>query len=394
MSSVSVWRLQDGVRTDLRTQPSAGFDTRTVYDYECPYGVDVSYGWTADYTDPSAYTTLFNETWASVAAWTGSGFGVSAGQATNTSMVGDITRTFVAAKYRVTIASITSPAGEGSIFFGNTALSTSFSLGMESGVLTYSGAPTGIDPLFPITVDFLSTSILIAGTGGSFSIPFDHTLSYIRLLGVAAVNGFKVGAVRVYGYGSELSTSETSSTVELDPEDAWLIHPATPGLSFPLAGSGAAGIRSIGPINNESNATVHYILGSRTPVTTTNGDRSSDETVMTLAISTRAEEVALTALLRDETPILINIPPAFDIDFDYAFYQVGRTSRSRLEQMPGMQLRDYVLPLIEVQSPIVTQENTGWSYATVAATYSTYAVLLLAYDTYADLAADNRNPGY
>lgn len=686
MDTVSVWRNQAGVRTNLRSQPSAGFTSRTVYDYECPYGVTVSYGWAATYIDSSVVSTVWTEPWASLASWTTSGasWSVSAGKVVWTggdSVTASVTRAITSGQYRLLFAAV--PSGLSTINFGGFYIDvlgsrivagsqvTSFAPGTTTWTLNATAAtvslvtsagsfsvpstapvtqvsfvgpvasvafslqfgnvsgtgsgqtqyPNGVavdsagyiyvadtlnnriqkfnsagayvtqwgslgsaDGLFsnPTKLAFDSSDNLFvldngnfrvqkfappgvatnphtysakvgaSGTAdGQFSSPsgvavdasgsvyvtdsgttfvrvqkFSSTLvftskfgsfgtgngQFSRAQGIAvdsagyiyvvdnalhrvqkfssafayvtqwgaqgtgnsqfsspigiavdsnltvyvsedqnrrvqkfastgaltapsyasqfgtygtatgqfqnavdvAVSGTNIFVldilngvqkftqtkasiddVTLYSYGQRTSVEETSAPVTLTPADGWLVHPASPALSFRLAAAGgAAGIRSIGEIRNASKATIHEILGSSTPVTTTNGTRGADVTSMVIAINTYTEEVALKALLQDEIPLLVNIPPALGASFDYGFYQVGDTSRGRLEQMPNLALRDYVLPLVQVQSPIVTQANTGWSWAALAVAFPTWAAVLAAYETWADVATNTRRAGF
>ena len=202
--------------------------------------------------------------------------------------------------------------------------------------------------------------------------------------------------VTLKAYGITRSTIEEESTaVILSPADGWLIHPANPALSFPLADSGArASIRSIGDISNVSKATVHEIMGSDFPITTTNGNRGADNTSLTIEVTSREEEASIKALLRDETPILVNLPNRLGASFDYGFYQVGDTDRGRLAQIPDVALRDYILPLQQVQSPIVTQQNVGWSWASMRLEFGSWDAIKAAFASWADMASNTRRTGF
>ena len=679
MESVSVWRTLSGQRTSLRAQPVAGFETRTAYDYECPYGVPVTYGWSAAFYDNSAVSTVWSETWASLAAWTTSGasWSVSGGKLVWTgsdSLTASVTRAVTSGRYRTTFAAV--PTGVATISFGGFYIDV-----VNSRIIAGSQSVTFVPGTTTWVVDVTPTSILITTSAGAYSLAAVVAVTQVQISGpsqslvfsnswtmgtnvfaaiavavdtagyvyvavstsqtiekytaagvyVTSIGGpgsgngqfnnvrgiafdssnnmyvadtsnrrvqkfappgsptnphtyttqwgtfgtgngqfYAVSAITVDGsgnilvadgnlnriqkftntgtytsqfgtsgsgngqfnnpggiafdatgnvyvsdggnnrvqvfnptyvytsqwgtsgsgngqfnapgqvrvdavgniavadsmnyrtqfftpgggylrsvagsagkpinsiafnasgdlytadgtgstgrvsrylnfstsvdditlssYGALTTITEESNPVTLTPEDGWLIHPATPGLSFAVHAnmidndqSLRDGLQEIGAIDNESNATIHRILGSDTPVTTTNGNRAADVGSITIQTMTHAEELALKALLRDETPILINFPPAMGTDFEYAFHQVGTTTRQRIAQGPNLPYRSYSLPLTQVQSPIVTQQNTGWSYATLALAYASYAAVFLAYDTYADVATDNRRPGF
>lgn len=196
-------------------------------------------------------------------------------------------------------------------------------------------------------------------------------------------------------FGTTISVEETSDPVTLNPDKGWLIHPGQPGLSFPLTDRAlAAGIEEIGDILNDANDTIHHILGSPTPVVTTNGNRRADDTMLAVAIETNVEELALKEMLKDQTPILVNFPPSMGTFFQYGFYRVGTTRRSRKRQQQGSQLRTYELPLLAVRSPSVVQQAAGWSFATLKLAYQSFDEVRAAYATFAALVTDSRNPGY
>lgn len=403
MSSVAIYRNDSSGRTLLRTQPAAGFDSRTVTDYECPYGESITYDWIAAYS--SVGSALFTETWASTAAWTISegSWNVSGGTLRNTG-TGDNTifRAVATARYRTVIASMTEAISsatfmrfqieDGSSYVRlDLASDGSIQLGYVGGIV-----PTTLDGTQPITIDVNETSVSVTGTGGSYNLPvaMQVSLYVVRTSGVA-LNGFRLGGVTVSSYGSTSTIQETSGPFFLTPTAAWLIHPGTPGLSLPLSNTdqSAAGIAAIAPVANDTNATVHKILGTATPVPTTTGPRGDDETAMTIWTATTAERGALRALLASDIPILIQIPPEWDTDFTCGFYAVGNLNETRDSdqvRFPNA-TRTFVLPLVKVQSPVVDVENTGWSYAAVAAEFATYSLLSVTFGTYADLASNSRS---
>lgn len=412
MSAVTVYRNDHNGRNLLRTQPAAGFDSRTVTDYECPYEENVTYDWTATYSDPSAGSVVFNETWANVAGWPNALSGtwtVSAGHAQNSSTgaLVQMARSVTPGHYRVTVDSLTAsgPASAGlrlrEQFNGVTparyvqiAVTSSDELVVNATNLGITH--TTIDPTQPFTIDFFESGfVTIIGVGDNVTL----FLSGINLadLYLSATNPSSAGQVvcgpiKVQGYPAPSENSDTSDPVTLTPDDAWLIHPGSVGLSVPLAETdgNAAGIVDIASVENASNATVHKILGSATPIPTTTGPRTDDRTTMTLATVTAAESVSLRALLDPDVPLLVQVPPSWDLDFNSGFYAVGDTTVERTAE-PRSPRRIVTMPLQKVQSPVVDIENTGWSYASVAVEFTAYTDLLTTFATYADLASNTRS---
>jgi len=409
MTSVNVWRNDSFGRTLVRSQPSAGFESRTVYDYECPYGQNVTYDWAAEYYDPTDVTTTFSEPFSSwPGSWTGdtgSG-GVASNRLTLTASPGRVTRAGLSAAWDVLKVASFSQVGSASAILSIFGASSNFAIGISLGssVLWYGIPPsifaptlttaTTIDASQPITVTRTASGYLISGTGGTATVTatvpatvtsFDFTVG----LGTSGT----IGAITLETLDSPLTDlAETSSAVNLNPADAWLIAPQAPALSVPLSNSDqqATGIRELNAVNNGSNTTIHRILATPTPITTTTGNRQSDTLGMTLYTHTSDERQAVRALLAPDTPILINVPTSWDLDLAYGFYQVGDVSESRPYTLGGVPMRDFTLPLTQVRSPEVDVENPGWSYAQVATVWATYTAVLGGYSTYADLAADNR----
>jgi hypothetical protein len=404
MSAVSIWRNDHNGRTLLRTQPAAGFDSRTVTDYECPYEENVTYNWTATYSDPGDGPQTYDEQWASFTGWsgdTGDG-GVSSGVVT-LGPAGFPVSIYRAAAFewlRISIESLETVSGDNAQQMAILVLdsATEIVLQVIAGVLwvgvgsTYKSA--GLDPSLPFSITQLGTSIAVTGSGGDgVQLPMTYSPMASLYLSAGAGGTVSLGGVTANTAAPTFDIAETSDPpVSLNPADAWLIHPGTVGLSIPLAETDAtaAGIIDIAAVENPSNATVHKILGSATPIPTTTGPRTDDRTTMTLATVTTEESVSLRALLAPDVPLLVQIPPSWDLDFNSGFYAIGDTSTGRTGE-PRSPRRIVTLPMQKVQSPVVDVENTGWSYADIAVEFDTYGALLTTFATYADLASNTRS---
>lgn len=414
MTAVNVWRNDSTGRSLVRSQPSAGFESRTVYDYECPFGQSVTYDWAVDYYDPTGIVDTFTEPWSSFpGSWTGdTGSGSIASNrvtlAGSTSVSRSITRTGLTAAWDLISvdyldgddATSSSPRLRFDFSTGSIRMSVNASGNVQLMRNTTGVALSGVDTGVPASAGFLisKTGSTITISDGVASYTYTATLGTLATVTINAAaqvpaENAVVGAITAGTLAGALSLAEESDALTLAPADAWLVAPQAPALSVPLSNSDqqAAGIRTLGPISNASNTTVHRILGASEPVTTTTGNRQSDTFAATVYTHTSEERQALKALLAADTPILINVPPAWDIDLDYGFYQVGDVTETRFFTLGGVPMRDFQLPLTRVRSPEVDVENPGWSYSQVATTWATYTDLLNNYATYADLAQDNRS---
>jgi hypothetical protein len=262
------------------------------------------------------------------------------------------------------------------------------------------GAATGISGTNPVTVDFLGGSIIVTGTGGSYTLPglrgTDWATINVRTNFYNSGSTFAVGEIKTSSYGVSYAGQVTSTPAIISPANSWMIHPSNPSLSVPISSQdrSTATIRSIGDITNPSNSTEHQILGQSNPIVTNSGPRLSSRLTMVIGTKTTAQEKALFALLGDGTPVLFRFPASFNIGFDDGFYAVGDIGRGRFAQRPGDALRNFTLPLTQVQSPVVVVQNAGWSDAALAAEFATWAQVAAAFNTYADVASNNRNPGF
>lgn len=409
MKTAALYRIVNGVPVLTRTQPAVGFDSRLVFDYECPYDASVTYRFDVTYTDPSALTTVWDETWANLSNWTGAtaNYSVSAGVASagdSSTTAYTISRTIsTPGLYQIAVGKMSGPyqvtpkSGlflmSGSFVVAQIAPTGAGNLMVVHGTTTYS---TGISDSVPFTIDMLGDTIVLTGSSsGSYSWASTQSISSIQLTAASpGVTSF--GEIKVSAYGAATLASSTSTTVGLSPLNSWMIHPSNPGLSIPISSADrtTATIRNLGDITNPSASTEHTILGQSEPITTTSGPRYSNRLQTIVGVRSRIQEQALNAILADGTPLLFRFPAIFDAGFDEGFYSVGDVTRARFAQRPGDPLRNFTLPLTQVQSPIVNVQNTGWSFAALAATFTAFSILTSAYNTYADADTDNRNVGF
>ena len=412
MTNVAVFRNDSFGRSLVRTQPTAGFTSRTVFDYEAPYGQAVTYDWTATYYDPADNATTFSEpftTWPG--SWTGDTGDGSIASAALTFDDGSfanrsVTRAIGEAWDSITIASLASGAvpdiGGVKIITqnGGTAQVTLSEIGgtvriFRQGAFAYSWLDTGIDASEEFVIVRASGGFALSGVGGSYLVASTTVGVEIASVNVTTVSNtlttHTLGAFTVETFASPNNLAEQSSAATLTPTNAWIVAPQAPALSFPLSEHGlTAGVRGQSDVVNTSNTTIHRILGTSIPLTTTTGNRQADVTGLQISTNTADESTALRALLSPDLPLLINVPPSWVLGFPYGFYQAGDVSARRLDPTLNSPQRIYDLPLSRVRAPDVDVQNAGWSYAQLASTWANYTAVLNAYATYAELATDTR----
>lgn len=395
--ALSLYRVQSGQQTLLRTQPSVGGTVATVYDYECPYNTPVTYRAVGGEIS-SIPVTEWSESWANTSAWT-----ITGGSASVASGILTITgsNTFVyrrvagGANYRVTAnalrvnAILTLGCDDDSIFITVTGSGVTVIVG-GIGHTVAATVGSGLDiqaditgSQFTLTLNGVST--MYGWNGGNLGI--------IQASASTLTSAVWGGSVVAQAYPTmETPVDETSPVETLTATSGWLVHPFTPSLSMPVSTTDRTmvGISNLGPVTSSATSTVHQILGQATPIISTTGPRLSDALTVIFAARSVAQEGQLVALFRDQTPILIRM---VDLDLGWVdgFYSVGDVSRARFAQRAGEQRRDFTLPLQMVQPPVGSVANPGWSWAALAATFSSWDEVRNAYSTWANLAANVGN---
>jgi hypothetical protein len=409
MKTATLNRIVNGVSTPTLSQPAPGFDTQVVEDYLAPYGVPVSYEFITDYTNPAG-TTVWDETWANLSNWTGAtgNFSVSGGVASagdTSSSAYSISRSIPTPSLcRVTVGKLTSlnqaTAVRSGLFLlnGATVIAqiASDGLGHVQVIRGGSAVATGISGNAPFTIDMLGSTIVIQGSlAGSYSWVSSAVLSSIQLT-AASPGTTSFGEIKVASYSAATHLDVTSASATLSPSQAWMVHPGSPSLSVPISSSdrSAIAVRNLGPISQASASTLHPILGQSLPIATRSGPRFGNTLQVALKARTAAHEAALNGILADGTPLLFRFPPTYDAGFDEGFYSVGNVQRARMAQLKGNHLREFTLDLTQVQQPTLTVQNTGWSWAALAAAFPTWQAVAAAYNTWADVLTNNRKPGY
>lgn len=407
MTSVQLWRNDGTGRHLVRSQPSAGFESRTITDYECPYEAPVTYEWAAEYYDQADLVPTFSEPFSSwPGSWTGNtGSGSVSGNVLTFTAAASadrtVTRTASAAWDVISIAGITGgmPTTSLNRFELVLAFASGSSLRLaESGGTVWLTGPFPTDTAIDatgFTLEHTPTGVRLSDGALIFDIAGARgDLSSVSVTSVFAASAvMTVGAITASTTATLLDIAEASAPVSLNPADAWLIAPQAPVLSVPLSPdprSTRPQVAALGSIRNTDQKTYHSILGTDKPVTTASGPQGSDETTLVVRTRTRDQEIALRAISGPQLPVLIRFPPSFGYDFQDDYYAIGTLERARIAQTPDYQPRRITLPLTAVEAPIVDVENVGWSWAALAVAYPSWTAMQAAYATWADVVADNR----
>lgn len=215
METVELWRKQGGTRELVRTQPVAGFDQRTVYDYEAPFEVPVSYEWQSKHLDGSSFTTAFTETWANLAAWAAANpadgaWGVSGGNLIYTgaaSSVAKLTYSITAGRYRITLSS--PPLGVDRVNFGE------FYIDVVGRKLVCGLASVAFDPgVGAWTVNATATSVTLTTSAGNYSLAASGLVSKVEFVGAntrvsvtPSVVNLITGGVTYFALGAATDTT-------------------------------------------------------------------------------------------------------------------------------------------------------------------------------------------
>lgn len=413
MTSVEVWRVVGSERTMLRSQPSPGFDARTVFDYECPYGIPVTYQWDGAYVDPTSLVVEFSDNYSTYPTdWAGdtSAASVTGAELTLVAPGGaaGIARLTPTTEWvEIELARLACSVGTLNVVYSLLfASGGQLNLNMFDGQLRYSGRRTAASvEFFGSRSGFNTTDpIRIVRLGSAFIIeqgPETVTLPYVlgnyigsELSVPAIASQVTVGQLTVSsGASAPVAMSETSGAVVLDSDDMWLVAPQSPGLSFAVGeeDGARAGVSAHDSTSYASRTTVHSILGARLPVTTTAGLRGGEETLLRIRTVSDAERIALLALLETDFPFLINVPAQWDDGLPSGFYQAGEVTVARVANISSIPDREFTLPLIQVRAPIADVQNVGWSWAELAATFPSWIAVRSTFASWADLAANVRS---
>lgn len=184
----------------------------------------------------------------------------------------------------------------------------------------------------------------------------------------------------------------TASAAQLSSAAAWAIHPLTPALSVCIdqQDSDQIGVIGIDTASRTAQSTQHQILGAARPITTRVGPRSSVRGVLRIATVTALDEDRLWALVDDQTPLLIQFPSGWGVNWEFGYYDIGDVSADRVLQWSGDPRRTFTLPFTVVDPPAVTQQSQ-WGYAQLLHDFADYPSVAASFVDYPSLLSNSRS---
>lgn len=198
-----------------------------------------------------------------------------------------------------------------------------------------------------------------------------------------------VGTVSATPTAASVDYRETTlATLTID--EAWLLHPSSPSLSVSIDANVwrdeglNVNIESSQQFSAKSSQTLHYPIGRARAVAISHGNRLDDEWVLVLTAPRTEEVLAVQAIVRDQTPLLLRSPESFGWGLPDGFYAVGDVETTRPFAPLSFEERLISLPLTPSDPPVVTQAPER-TYADLLLEAASYSELLSLYDTYTDL---------
>ncbi len=412
LESCEVTRIVGGAEEPIRRQPIVGVSDVTLYDYEAPYdrsavyriqglerNIDLVSAWTGDKNASTSQLSQDGQVVATnyvtdpnalqkVGTWSPAG-STTAVQRPDGHWVytpdSDVTRLAF-------FIPITPLAQDDYVYCewlggtGDAGLENMDTVAHGNGwILGKNTNPAGNKTIYPV---LNGTPITILKVGRYSAADY----AAMQARGVTWFDGdsFQAGTTTQY--------DKSSSPIKLSPDTGWLIHPGNPAKSMRLP---LGHITGMGDTTRRSNATRHDILGARYPIYTNPGPRYSRELSMKLRTQTADDENMLDALLDDQTPILFN-PRGVDasrLNLNPMYLQVGDVTAARYAQSlyptsdSPQHWRDWTLPCTQVDSPAVSQQAVGWTYAQLLNDNTRYQSVIISYKDYASLQAHSVKDG-
>lgn len=182
------------------------------------------------------------------------------------------------------------------------------------------------------------------------------------------------------------ATSDSGDKVTTPPQTLavatpWLIHPGIPDLSRPVT------IADLGDETGPSSSGAHYVLGRPNPIVIGGGARRGATFNLVLRTYTQYEAESLTALLADDSVLLLQVAYPFTALTDYRWVAVGDAVKHRVSRDYDDPGALWTLPCT-VTDPPIGLLRPQWTWADVIANYPTWADVEANFATWQDVIMD------
>lgn len=178
--------------------------------------------------------------------------------------------------------------------------------------------------------------------------------------------------------------SAPSAARELPSRLHWLIDPVDPARSVPVDA-----LRALGDPAQESRATSLPIIGSPRPLVISDGYRPSEVGSFTVRVDSPQSRAALTALLAQDGPVLINRWSVDRWEAAWQWVQPGNLAWVNPGGWTAFPFRIASFGTVAVDQPDVAF-GALWTCADVLDTFASCSALLAAYATCNGLKTDTR----
>lgn len=371
----------------LRDQPPVGSQVSVFYDYDAPFGTSVAY--TADIVTVDDGVVDWTETWADLTAWTGAtaDWSVAGGKASATTIFAPIMRTISGPVGRL---EVTDPV---EMLFQILDVSNVViaAVSLHSGIVTVTGNGPSDSVVGAGSWDLVLAEGVASVIGDTWAVsaPYAGTGASVKLTGYSPTDN-EVGQI-VARVSPTMADVTLSDSVVHDVVEAWLIHPTNPDLSVQLSTFATGDRRDRIYVESASAEKVTYPaqrelfapLGRSRQVPVTYGRRRVGEWSLVLRCPRKEDRGALRAILDDQAPLLVRVPPSFPWDLDDGWYSVDTVDDERVLGTPTQILRTFTLPLTPCDEPALVQ-GAQWTYGDDLILNPTYADSLEMFPTYLD----------
>lgn len=258
---------------------------------------------------------------------------------------------------------------------------------MATLTVTAAAQPANVPPRVLVTVTDSGTPLVASATvirTGSDGTQIVRTPDGLPL----AINGTThIGTVYDYEASFDVSyvysTIETpvtpSSSVTLTSAVVWLVHPGTPLLSMPVL----RGIESHREHAYTANLGIFDVQGRADAIVITDGRRKTPSGTLTVMTQTTAELLALRAVVRDLTPLLLNVPATMQMGLATSYLSIGDVSEVRETDADPEPFYTSSLPYRVVGRP-VGGSTAARSYADPLTELTSYLDARQSYTDYQD----------